>query len=341
MKNKKNIYRFLFLLVGLGVLGFMVYKIGVSTILEGLSKMGWWFLAIIVLWLFIYILNAISWNIIIRDEDEHAKPSLLSVLRITISGFAINYITPVVGLGGEPYKIFELKDYMNTQKATSSVILYSMMHMFTHITFWMSAIVLAFFYLPLSWFSASLLILLFLIFVMIVILFLRGYKKGLLVSTLKLFHKLPFVRKFINKLDDSKWKSLREIDVLIAHLHTHRRSSFYWSFLTEFASRYVGCFEVTVIMMALAPLYPDLNINVMDAVIITAGYSLFANMVFFIPMQMGSREGGYLLAFEAIALPSAPAIIISLVTRIRELFWILIGLLFMRIGGGKRFKQQN
>jgi uncharacterized protein (TIRG00374 family) len=309
------------------------------TILEGLYKVGWWFFAIIALWLIIYVLNAISWKFIIRNEEGEAHVPFPKLLKITISGFAVNYITPFVALGGEPYKVFELKDYMNTSKATSCVILYSMMHVFAHIIFWMASILLTLIYLKPPWFSSLLLASLFTFFFFAVILFLQGYKKGLLVRTFRIASKIPLLKKLTNKVYNNKLDKLQEIDSQIAHLHTYRRSSFYRSFAVEFISRVAGCFEVSIIMYALSPLYPNIHVTVADAIIITAGYSLFANLVFFVPMQIGSREGGYMLAFQAVALPSAPAFIVSLLTRIRELFWILIGFMLMRIG--TRIQSQN
>lgn len=340
--NNKNILRFIFLSAGLIILGFMIYKIGIIKIFEGLYKVRWWFFAIIALWLLIYMLNTVSWKFIIRSEKNEAKVPFLKLLKITISGFAVNYITPFVALGGEPYKVFELKDYMNTAKATSCVILYSMMHVFSHIIFWMASILLTLLYIKPAWFSSLLLIFLFAFFFCAVALFLKGYKKGLLVRTFRITSKIPLIKKLTKKIYENKLDKLKEIDLQIVHLHTYRRFSFYCSFVAEFLSRIAGCFEVSVIMYALSSLYPQISVTVADAIIITAGYSLFANLVFFVPMQIGSREGGYMLAFEAVGLPSAPALIVSLLTRIRELFWILIGFMLMRIGTGTKIQlKQN
>jgi uncharacterized protein (TIRG00374 family) len=308
----------------------MVYKIGVDTIVRGLVEIRLWFFVIVFLWFIVYILNALAWKVMICNEKGEKKPSFAFLLRMTITGFAINYITPFAEIGGEPYKIMHLKEYMGSIKATSSVILYSMMHVFAHIIFWMISIVLILIFYRLSWAPFVLLSVLFTVFFFAVLLFLKGYRKGMIVRTFRIMEKIPFIKKWARQTGETKSDRLREMDYHISHLHTHRRSSFYCSFFVELASRFLICCEVNIIMFALAGMFPELHVSFLDAIIITAGYSLFANMVFFIPMQIASKEGGYMLAFETLSLPSSPAFIIGIITRIRELFWIFIGIILLK-----------
>ena len=60
---------------------------------QNLRKAGVWFPAVILLWVFIYYLNAWSWYVIIRD-GKHAKVPFWKVYKLTVSGFALNYATP-------------------------------------------------------------------------------------------------------------------------------------------------------------------------------------------------------------------------------------------------------
>jgi hypothetical protein len=48
-------------------------------------------------------------------------------------------------------------------------------------------------------------------------------------------------------------------------------------------------------------------------------------------MQIGTREGGFALALRALSLPAGLGIYVSLVTRVRELFWMGVGILLMKV----------
>lgn len=85
-------------------------------------------------------------------------------------------------------------------------------------------------------------------------------------------------------------------------------------------------------------------ISYIDCILIMAFTSLFANVLFFTPLQLGTREGGFLLAFGGLGLTSSWAISISLITRIRETVWMMIGLLLTKTtikDGSKLLKQTS
>ena len=49
-------------------------------------------------------------------------------------------------------------------------------------------------------------------------------------------------------------------------------------------------------------------------------------------MSMGAREGGFALAVGGLSLSGAYGVYASLLTRVRELVWIAIGLLLIKFG---------
>lgn len=302
---------------------------------QNLRKAGIWFPAVILLWLFIYLLNALSWYIIIRD-GKHASVPFWKVYKLTVSGFALNYATPVGLMGGEPYRIMELTPYVGGSKATSSVILYVMMHIFSHFCFWMFSVLLYLVLEPLNLGMGIVLAVVGVCCLLAIYFFMKGYKNGMAVRTIRLLCHVPFARKWANRFLVERKDALERVDAQIAELHRQRKTTFYDSLGLEFLARIVGCVEVLFILNILTS-----NVSFLSCVLIMAFTSLFANLFFFSPMQLGAREGGFALATGGLAIPSAFGIYTGLITRVRELIWIVIGVLLMKVGNNTGKIEKN
>ena len=244
---------------------------------QNLRKAGIWFPAVILLWVFIYCLNAWSWFIIIRD-GKHAKIPFWKVYKLTISGFALNYATPVGLMGGEPYRIMELTPYVGASKATSSVILYVMMHIFSHFCFWLASAILYVLVEPMNWGMGIVLSVVVAACLLAIYFFVKGYRNGMAVRSLRILGHVPFVKKWAQRFAVEKKESLERVDAQIAELHRQRKTTFYASLGLEFAARVVGCLEVYFILNILTS-----DVSFLACILIMAFTSLFANLFFFHP----------------------------------------------------------
>ncbi len=322
-----KIYKVLFMLIGIGTLAYMIQAMGIDEIWNNLEKIGWWFLPVLGSWAVLYWMNAMAFKAIIEEPElPQTDVPFWKVLQLTISGYAINYITPFVALGGEPYRIIELKKYVGGSKAGSSVLLYGVMHILSHILFWVASVFLILWFVPASTMVNAACAAIFVMAIICTWLFTKFYKKGITVSLLKALSKLPLVGKKVNHLLETKYETLNDVDQQVKNLFQNRRDRFYKALFWEFVARVVGCFEIYFIGLAL-----DINIDFVDAMIISSGSSLFANLVFFFPMQLGTREGGLAMAVMSIGLPAKVGIFMGVVTRIREIVWIMIGLGWMSL----------
>ena len=220
----------------------------------------------------------------------------------------------------------ELKDKVGTNKATSSVLLYNIMHMFSHIVFWMVSVILIILFMHPGTNALIACAAIFIIFFLMSYWVFTKYKKGLLLVTFTALSKVPLIKGHIIKLMTNKKANLEEIDKHIIELFSLRIPTFYSALAFEFIARVIGCLEIYFIGRAL-----QIDISLLDSIIVSAGSSLFANMIFFSPMQLGAREGGFVLALKGIGIGGGIGITMSLITRIRELVWIMIGLLLMRM----------
>lgn len=329
----KPLYRNIFLGIGLTAIVVMLCTFPMSwdELWQQVQHAGYWFPAVLLLWFPIYMINARAWQLIINDGTAHV--GFWRVLKYTISGYALNYVTPVGLLGGEPYRIMELTPYVGASKAASSVILYAMMHIFSHFCFWTFSIGL-FLVLYGSSLNAGMAIMLALVAVFCALgiyFFMLGYRNGLAMRLLSFFGHWPLIGRRVRDFADSHVETLQRVDSQIAELHAQHRSTFYRSLFLEFLARMVGCFEIQFILFILTP-----DVSYWNCVLMQAFTSLFTNLLFFIPMQMGAREGGFAMVTGGLNMSGTYGVLTGLITRLRELFWIAIGLLLIRIGNSEQ-----
>jgi len=345
MMKKTNRRKILFFALGFAILGWMVIESDPYALWQNISAMRWWILSLVAIWGLGYILNAASWSVIIqtiaspgwRSGNTSHPLSFGRILQFTVSGFAINYITPFGLLGGEPYRVWALRPYIGLERATSSVLLYLMMHVCSHFFFWIAACLASL----LCWnFETGFLLILCaiaVIMLMLILLFFRGYRNGMVCSFFTAVSRWPLIGKRAELWKEKNQASLSRIDEGIATLLQDHPKAFWKSMVLEIVSRLVNCLEIAVILQLLAPDLCSMSDNVhrllFASLFIVAFSSLFANILFFSPLQMGTREGGIFLAMRALWPASAVAslmplaVSVSMLTRIREFFWITAGLL--------------
>jgi uncharacterized protein (TIRG00374 family) len=325
MKKK---YQNAFFIFGLTVLAIMVTQLDFNQVWEGVTHAGYWFLAVIALWGFLYIFNTAAWWIIIRSQDEKEKPnfSFWWLYKITVSGFALNYATPGGLMGGEPYRIMSLSPKIGTERASSSVILYVMTHIFSHFWFWLISVPLYLLTQPLTPLIVPILIAVTAFCLAAIWFFLRGYKRGIAVTGMSILSHFPMVKRWAAPFFERNRERLAEIDQQIAALHNQNPRTFVMAVLLELSCRIVSSLEIFFILLVIMP-----NVNFVQCILILAFTSLFANMLFFMPLQLGGREGGFLMSTGGLGMTARAGIFVALLVRLRELIWTAIGLVLIKL----------
>jgi len=327
MKNK---IKSILLVIGGISLVYMVYSFGIENIFFNLEKVGWYFVPIICIWAFVYLFNTIAWRFIINEPQIPFS----NILSVTISGYALNYMTPFFHLGGEPYRILVLKDILGTTKAVAVTISYVMLHFLSSFLIWITAAIVILFFIPLSFLTYSFFAISLAVFGCVVYLFVKGYKHGVTKSFFSFLISLPMLNKFGEKIGN-KDDVLTEIDNNTKELYLFRKKSFLAANLFEFLSRVIATVEYFFILKALG-----LNPTLLDTFIINAGLGLIANMFFIVPFELGVKEGALYAVLGFLNYTPSIGIFVGIVNRLRELFWIVIGLLLMTLNGNKSKKDK-
>ena len=331
MKKK---YQNGFFIFGLIVLIIMVTQLDFAQVWAGLKHAGYWFFAVVALWMFLYVFNTSAWYLIIKgvcsQPSADGKPvkriPFLWLYKITVSGFALNYATPGGLMGGEPYRIMELAPKIGTERASSSVILYAMTHIFSHFWFWLLSAIVFLFVHSFSIFYTVLMLAIICFCILGVWFFMVGYQKGLANRVMNFLSHLPMIKRWATPFVERHREQLNTIDRQIAALHKQQPRHFIGAVLLELSCRICSALEIFFILLVLMP-----HVNFIYCVLILAFTSLFANLLFFIPLQLGGREGGFLMSTTSLGLTASAGIFVALIVRVRELIWTGIGLLLIKL----------
>lgn len=324
MKRK---YQNLFFAFGIAMFAVMLSQLDYREVWDGLKSAGYWFFAVLALWGVLYVLNTAAWYIIIKSgSEEKTKINFFWLYKITVSGFALNYTTPCGLMGGEPYRIMALSPKIGTERASSSVILYAMTHIFTHFIFWLLSIFLYLLTEKLNFFMGVILSLAGAFCVLGLWFFIKGYRKGLAVRLMNFVRHIPGLKKWARGFIDKHKEQLDTVDSQIAALHNQNPKTFVSAVLIELVCRFCSAFEIMFILLVLMD-----GVSFAQCVLILAFTSLFANLLFFIPLQLGGREGGFIMSTAGLALSAGAGIFVALIVRVRELVWTAIGLLLINL----------
>ncbi len=113
---------------------------------------------------------------------------------------------------------------------------------------------------------------------------------------------------------------LREIEDRLVYFYTRRPRRLLAVFVLSFANWTLGVAEVWTVMNLIG--YP---ISFTDAWIIESTAQLVRSATFFIPANIGTQEGGFLIAAAAITGQPSFGLAIALARRMREIAWIIWG----------------
>ena len=330
-KDKAGLWNKIFFAVGVvGVVAMLMGTdfSGVDWSGTVLRLMPLWLPSLLCLWGVIYVLHSLGYGIIMGWRGKNIP--FTTLLRVSISGFALNHVTPCGLVGGEFYRIMEMKPKLGTEKAVAATLTFTVMNTFSHVMFWFTGALL---YIasgcPGSWVVTAGVILMALACGVGSVLFLRYCKRGLVVSLMRLLGKLPLVGGKIVRLLEKKTAQFEEIDRDMEDFYG-RHWDFWVTTLVEYSARLLEAAEFWLIFLALG-----LDVPFIYCVVALSCASLVGNLLAFIPMQIGTREMGLALAMSWVGLASPLSLTASIMSRIREIIYTAAGTLMLLVHNGE------
>jgi uncharacterized protein (TIRG00374 family) len=233
----------------------------------------------------------------------------------------MNYATPVVHMGGEPFRMMVLSEWIERSRAAFATIAFKAFNTSATVTHWLIGLVVFVWIGAAPHRAAVVALVVFASVLAAVFVSIARAERGVFAALMDFVSRRPRLGR-LQRFLLAHETTLHEIDVHLGDLRKMRRV---WlgAWMFEVLARIAMTGEIFFILRALG-----YDIPFTTALCIDAASSLALNVLFFVPFDLGVREGGLYLILPVFGLPPEVGIYAALVSRVRELFWIGGGLLW-------------
>ncbi|MGY8822828.1 MAG: lysylphosphatidylglycerol synthase transmembrane domain-containing protein [Candidatus Latescibacterota bacterium] len=307
--------------LGLLFLGYLVGALGPSEVWRNFVVLKWTFPLVLLLALSWHITNSIAWSFAFAPDQK--RPRLRSLFMAKLAGEAVNQLTPLANLGGEPLKAYLLKREAPASSGLAAVVINKAAQILTGLVFTTLGLSLVFFYwdLPLAIPLAIKVGLVSLLGLAGLLLLLLWKKQQQLFSSI-----MRVLSKFgmhTAVLEERMAKAAR-IDASISHFYREHKKRFFLVLLFHSFGWLLGACETYVILRTL-----EASINFPVAFLITSLTVIINSLFFFMPSNIGVLEGGQVFLLTTLGLNPAIGLSLGIAKRMRKTFWIFVGWLFL------------
>lgn len=317
-KIAKN-FRYIFLAVGVILLFTLIRKVGLTTISENISELGWYFIPILSFSFIGFICYTEAWMEFLKRLSSGIK--FWDLFKIKLTGDAVSTLTPVNFIGGDPMRIYLLRKNFPVAEGAASVVVDRTLHSAATIFIIILGIIVAFATcdpLPSNIkFGVPIVVLISTIFITFILIHQRrGFFSLILDLCLKLGIKQEFSEKTINRFT--------ELDTHIIDFYRTNHRGFLIAFLYHFIGRLLGVAEVYTVGRIVSD-----DFTLFAALMLTAVAPMVNAVFTFIPGAFGVMEGAYSGVLYLLHFNPSIGITIQIAKRLRAAFWIALGLFFL------------
>ncbi|HHM21725.1 MAG TPA: hypothetical protein ENJ20_06845, partial [Bacteroidetes bacterium] len=288
-----------FYLLGVVILCALIFNMDLQVVSASLSKVGnkvFLIFSVAILWI---ITNALC----IQAVIGRGKVPFPDLVYNQLAGDAYNTIIPMAGLGGEPFKIKHLTQWLDWHTASRSIVVDRLIHSNTGILFGalgVGAMLLFVDGIPAAYFVP--------LTIACVVLLLISVAMAWLTLT-----KAP------SKLAGYALKKLKIIEQYRNDPIPPGR--FFLAYFYKFLRRVFILLELYVMFLLF-----DIHPSLIDLTAVGGMLSLSATLFFIIPQGIGVNESGISLALGFLGYPVALGLTFGLLRRARMIFWALFGI---------------
>jgi len=303
------------MVAGLGAVAYLLYHIGPAPVWRSIRTLGWGLPVVLVFpFCVAVVLDTLGWRVLLHDR----RVPFGVLLRARLAGEAVNLITPTASVGGEPVKAYLIRPYVPLGEGLASVVVDKTTVVAGQTGLLLAALLLATVILPLK--SPLMLAMtgLFAVETLAVI----GF---IVVQTLGVFGGGGRVLGRIGVAQAARYQDgLDALDLRLSGFYRERRARVLASTLLHGIAWATGGLEIYLVLAL-----QGVDASLIGALVIDAFGAAVKFASFMIPASLGALEGGYVAIFSALGLGGALGLSYTLIRRLREVVWALLGMLWL------------
>ncbi|HMS40211.1 MAG TPA: lysylphosphatidylglycerol synthase transmembrane domain-containing protein [Pyrinomonadaceae bacterium] len=306
---------------GIGLFAYLVHSVGISTILEGISKIGFGGFAIIVFIFFLRIvLRAFAWKLSVSAPYQLG---LKDTIPAVIIGEAMSSLLPLGILVSGTAKAVAVRNRVPLVVGLSSVATENLFYSFITATFIIFGAVafLRTFELDANWVLGIDIVIGVLIFLLIlgILMVLRQWRFASSICE-KIYQK-----GYLTGILEDGRKQVRLFEDFIYGFYRKHPNRFFPIFLCQVLYHLLGIVEVWFILSRLSEI-----IQPISTAFLLESVSRLITIVFkLIPFVIGVDEAGAQFVTETLAIGAGIGITLAIIRKGRILFWTAMGLLLI------------
>src|SRR4030095_12682672 len=306
------------LAMGFVFLGWLIYRLGASTIWSYLQLMGWNWFSLLLPSFFFFVLATRAWNTFLKGNG--IRIPFFHLMMSKVAGEGVNSVNPLSWGAGDPVRIYLIKNWVPVSQGTASVVVDRTLHAMSEVLFMIIGLLTALHYFDLTpilkySFYGSVIFIIWMTYY-----WYRRQHEGVFAFLVDALTRLK-IKKHWSK---ETMEKVAEIDGLITEYYTRNKVGFLISFCLHFTARLLGILEIYLISYFLGGPLDALSSYLLISV------TAILNLIFvFVPGTIGVLEGAYAGIFHLLHQDPALGTSIQILRRIRITAWCALGFFYI------------
>ncbi len=319
------------LVSGLFLFGVLLFRLGWKDILNNLRMVGWYVTIVFLIGITALFFHSFAW--LQTFKLASVKPSFWFLLMSKFTGEAINTVTPANFVGGDPFRVYFIKNRIPLGEAAASVVIDRTLYTMATISMVVLGLAAVLMYvsdlppnikygLPV----AVIVVALFVVFIFFT------QRKGLFSLLLTLLKKLRIKREFSEKTLDR----FARLDNRISDFYTKCPSGFAVALLSHLSGRFLAVVEIFFIGRLI-----DHTFGFFPSFVLVALATLINVIFTFVPASVGVLEGAFGGVSYLLNIDPSVGVAVQIIRRVRQLMVTAIGFAIIAFYGKGKVEEEE